>query len=648
MASKRQTIVGVCVASLSQERYTRFLDALRAEAQHFDYKLMIFGCFQDLYERTPNDLGEKSIFQLLPYENFDALIVLTESFKDLNFPKQIARQAAEHNVPLFSIDRPLDGCINIRYGYADAFADMVEHLITVHGCRKLNLIAGIKGNPFELERTQQYRRVLQKHGIPVEEERIGYGNFWHGPTYQAVDDFMRMNLPFPDAFVCENDAMAIAVCDRLAEYGYSVPEDVLVTGLDGIDEAANRTPSITTAHQDTVGSIQKIFEIYSAIQNGREYETDVTIPFRVSFEQSCGCVPVVANDASKIMARLSKNWARMTTYDEAMDAMRHEVIRLSYREMLQHLASHMLDNSWLCLRSDYNSSIDSEVDFGSYESPNAAFTDQMNCVLWKNGDVTLYNRFYPLSNLLPDIEEVIAEHSGLVFVPLHFQESCFGYMALSLDTFEFNYEILGKFSSNFCTILQAIQQKERVTILNRQLESINRKLTELYCMDPLTGLYNRRGFYEYMDQHFLEDHGADDILILFSIDMDDLKAINDTYGHKEGDFSLCLISDCMKHLVRRYDSLAAARFGGDEFIVAGFFEPHTRAELEIERTFTEQLSFLNTGSGKDYRVAASIGHVSVPVASCDLESAINEADTLMYRQKQAKKKAQREAAGITE
>lgn len=635
-------LFGVCTASMAAQRYTSFLETLRAEAPHYNVRLLQFGCFSELAEQSPNDLGEKAIFRILPYDRFDALVLLTESFKDPSIPKEIAEKAQAAGIPVFSIDNHLDGCINFRYGYADAFGSLVEHLITVHGCKTINLIAGIRGNAFEIERTNQYREVLTRHNIPIEDERIGYGSFWAGPTYEVIDRFMRSNLPFPDAIACENDAMAVAACDRLIEYGYSVPEDVLVVGLDGIEEAASRTPSITTAHKDTVGSVKRLFQLFSDLRHGKEIENDCVIPFRVTFEQSCGCVPVVANDASRIMTRFLNDKARLDEFDRSMEHMRHEIIRLSYRDMLQKLAPHLLENSWICLRADYNTSLDI-ASFGTYSEPEEAYTQMMNSVLWRSGDIYLYNRFYPLSQLLPDIAEAISQNSGITFIPLHFQEVTFGYMALSMDTTLYNYEVMQRFSSNLCTILQVIEQQERVILLNRQLEGSNRKMQELYSMDPLTGLYNRRGFYDYMEAQAAEHGNPDEHLILFSIDMDGLKRINDTYGHKEGDFSLCLLADSMKHLCRRYENLTAARFGGDEFIIAGFFPADSHIEKDIETTFKNQLSFLNVGSGKGYEVSASIGCVEVSLISDgSLESAINEADTLMYEQKAARKKARLE------
>ena len=643
MTGDGSCLFGVCTAATAESRYTVFLEALRKEARNYRTKLLQFSCFCDFSERNENDQGEKAIFRLVPFEQLDALILLTESFKDDRIPKELAEKAISLNIPVFSVESRLEGCINLSYGYADAFGELIEHLITVHGCRTINLIAGIKGNPFEEERTRQYRECLTRHGIPIEEERIGYGDFWAWPTYTAVDHFMRTNLPFPDAIACENDAMAIACCDRLLEYGYSVPEDCLVVGLDGIDEAENRTPSITTAHKDIPGSVKMLFRLFQEFKNGGPSSGDIQIPFRVTHEQSCGCVPVASADNGRTMTRLLQDWASLTEFDRKMELMRHRIIRLSYRDMLSSLPSYTLDNTWICLRSDYNTAPEA-IPWGTYEEPGEYYTRMMNNVLWTDGRISLYNRFFPLQQLLPDISDIMNQNAGLVFLPLHFQEATFGYIAFSMDSYWFKYELMQRFISNLCTVLQVIEQQERVVLLNRQLEASNQKLTELYSMDPLTGLYNRRGFHEFMEKLSVSREHPDDHLILLSIDMDGLKQINDTYGHKEGDYSLCLLSDCMKHLCRRFENLAAARFGGDEFIVAGFFPPESHIRKELINVFENQLSFLNIGSGKEYEVRASVGFVEVPLALGEsLESAINEADRLMYEQK-TKRKAERAAA----
>jgi diguanylate cyclase (GGDEF)-like protein len=92
------------------------------------------------------------------------------------------------------------------------------------------------------------------------------------------------------------------------------------------------------------------------------------------------------------------------------------------------------------------------------------------------------------------------------------------------------------------------------------------KIRELSVTDELTGLYNRRGFFQLaLSRLNFLSRSADDTLLLLMFDLDGLKQINDTYGHSEGDTALKSFADILKQTLRQDDIIG--RIGGDEFIV---------------------------------------------------------------------------------
>ena len=100
----------------------------------------------------------------------------------------------------------------------------------------------------------------------------------------------------------------------------------------------------------------------------------------------------------------------------------------------------------------------------------------------------------------------------------------------------------------------------RMTILNRQEDVLNWAIT-----DELTGIYNRKGFYT-LASHLLKlaKRNKQGIFLLYA-DLDDMKEINDNYGHKEGDLMLIETANLLSRYYRESDIIA--RFGGDEFVV---------------------------------------------------------------------------------
>ena len=144
--------------------------------------------------------------------------------------------------------------------YRKGFEKIVRHVVEDHGARHVNMIAGFKNNSFSDNRIRIYQQVLEENGIPFEEERLGYGDFWDRPTRNVVKRFLASNDPRPDAIICANDAMAITTCSLLKEEGYRVPEDIIVTGFDGIQTGKYYTPMLATCEPDYQKSLEFIFQ----------------------------------------------------------------------------------------------------------------------------------------------------------------------------------------------------------------------------------------------------------------------------------------------------------------------------------------------------------------------------------------------------
>jgi diguanylate cyclase (GGDEF)-like protein len=123
--------------------------------------------------------------------------------------------------------------------------------------------------------------------------------------------------------------------------------------------------------------------------------------------------------------------------------------------------------------------------------------------------------------------------------------------------------------------------------------------------------------------------------LLFSIDVDNLKTINDSFGHQEGDAALLRTANAMRRTFRNSDILA--RFGGDEFCALA-----PEASIVNDRTIIERLrENLKHESTKEsrYPLAASIGTARFnPRSPVTLEQLMDDADQAMYRAKRGKPK----------
>lgn len=168
---------------------------------------------------------------------------------------------------------------------------------------------------------------------------------------------------------------------------------------------------------------------------------------------------------------------------------------------------------------------------------------------------------------------------------------------------------------------------------------VEQKLREISLMDELTGLHNRRGFMTLaLQQIKIADRLAQGMTLLYA-DLDDLKVINDTYGHLAGDQALIDAATVLRTSLRASDILA--RLGGDEF-VGLILESGGETELAVKARVQENLNAHNLQGVRPYRLSFSIGTARYDITHpCSVEEMLEGADREMYRNKLEKKAMQR-------
>lgn len=159
---------------------------------------------------------------------------------------------------------------------------------------------------------------------------------------------------------------------------------------------------------------------------------------------------------------------------------------------------------------------------------------------------------------------------------------------------------------------------------------LDRELRYLALTDDLTCLYNRRGFFAAATQQLkLAQRNAQRLLLLFC-DVDNLKKINDSYGHREGDLALVRAADALEKAFRGSDIIA--RLSGDEFVVlAQVASDHT--EEVLLRRLDKNLKKLNASELR-YELSLCVGVAQFdPKRAVALGELLAQADKAMYEKK---------------
>jgi two-component system cell cycle response regulator len=168
-----------------------------------------------------------------------------------------------------------------------------------------------------------------------------------------------------------------------------------------------------------------------------------------------------------------------------------------------------------------------------------------------------------------------------------------------------------------------------------ELVRLREDLRTMALIDDLTGLNNRRGFSTLGQQQVkLADRAQRGMFLLFS-DLDNLKLINDTFGHHEGDQALIETANIHRETFRQSDIIA--RVGGDEFAVLAI-ESHKGSGEILAARLQERLRTHNTQRNRRYKLSISVGlDYYDPTCPRSIDELLDQADRSMYEQKQKKR-----------
>lgn len=640
---KEKKLIGICGTRIFDQNALRFISELRDYGNKLGYYIITFSANSDSLEDNDDILGEYQLFHLTRYLNFSSLIILAETIKNQTLIQQIVSIGKEKNIPVFSLDCEIKGCYNLKMNYCNGFEQIVRHVIEVHHARYINMLAGFKGNSHSEERIAIYKKVLKEYHIPFEEDRLRYGDFWDRPARAAVKKFIEENSPLPDAIVCANDAMAITTCSVLKEYGYRVPDDIIVTGFDGIPQGKYHTPILATCDPDYRNCIEFIFQqIELANHTGQLCPSDCDVDFSLFESQSCGCKPKVYYDRNQIISTLYENIGDCTWHNLSMNQMVTSLLKVyDFMEIADILPEtvKMWSNHFhfVCIKSELLESNEIPQNYG----------EMVTLLRGHHGEFSEPGETFPVTEFLPGFKEFIQNDNNenvMVVRLLNSSKDVYGYV---IEAF---YELNDRSLQRCNEFAMFLSHSINSVIHNRQLQELNENLTEAYneisqlsLHDPLTNVNNRRGFYQELRTLLSKEENLGKYLYILSIDMDNLKYINDTFGHAEGDFAIITLSKSIVKVCSSYDaSSICSRFGGDEFTCTILSDSPDIYQIEsVSQDISEAIQQAPDVTKKPYPITASVGLSACQLSTnFDIESLIIAADKKMYQNKAAKKKTQ--------
>ncbi len=629
-----RSVIGVFMAGINKQYQADLCVGMHKRARECGCQLMFYNCIGQMEnkELLSAYIGESNIFSLPSLDSLSGVVVLPSTFvspEESPFLKELSNHIGR--LPIVSIDYPMDGAMNLSFNDGISIRMLVRHFFKEHNARVFDFISGPENNEVANERLNAFIDEVSSLGLCADKRRIYYGNFVKEGGANAAADILASRLPLPDAVICANDDMAIGFHEELTRRAGENASSILFSGFDCTEEAKAHMPMLTSVRRPVYDAgVLAVSLIHNALR-GVKQEMDITLDTRVELGESCGCKTDRKNTQESLSAMflrkniLNKDFMQasfLSVYLAGISSF--TTFRRRFAEFVDKWSFREL---YICVINENFLPDEQRLQAGDTAVPQAlyehGYPNDMRMIYGFCEGRTLPERVFPRVMQVPRPNNEYPP--PLVFMPLHYQQNNFGYIAFDLEhATDF---IVYTFVSNLGSAMENMRLHQIVNGYVSALES-------LYLQDPLTGLDNRRGLMKRGMALYDNAREKGFNLMVISMDMDRLKTINDTWGHSEGDKAIKAMGCCLQRAL--YAGDICAHVSGDEFVLLAVVDNSGDAEKYVAQ-IVRAIGDYNDKSGKPYIISASFGvYTAVPAEGDSYEEIISRADKMMYEIKEKK------------
>nr|MBR4280661.1 GGDEF domain-containing protein [Clostridia bacterium] len=620
MSRKR---IAALMAGVDQEYQQGFTWGMYNASQEKDVDLCIFNCqgHADGFER--NDKGERAIFSLPNLKDFDGVVLLQDTIPTKACSEMIFRMLREYpDMPLVTVDGQWGQSVSITFDDNSSVRELMTHLIERHGFRDFALVTGPVGTSVADNRAQAARSVIEEYGVNLPKDAIFDGRWVREGGRRAADKLLARDKPLPQVIVCGNDGMAFGVVERLREKGVRIPEEVAVTGFDACNEAVGR--GLTTIHRPVQEAGEKAVNVLVKwMEQGKPEHPRYIMPTRIIYGDSCRCeldglqattfVRLLSAERRDVEQTLLKGAAFFSGVSGMLDVKSAGERLASFARNWKAKQFHVcVDPNFLQEKPAQRSSV---------------YPEEMQLLCGWSKSKSLPQQLFETRKLLPVLTQEREKPMTLVFSPLYSAKRNFGYVVFDME------HAAGYGLYALLTLLSASLNSMS---LHATVQSYAAALEDMSTHDVLTGLLNRRGMARVVMPVFDRAVEEQNCFAVISLDANNMKYINDTFGHPMGDEAICRLSRVLKYLEQF--GMTCVHISGDEFLAAGVVEDEAEAE-HLRMRLEKELERFNREDPWCCDIEAGMGvYAAVPQASEEIGDFMRLADHQMYIDKEAKKR----------
>jgi DNA-binding LacI/PurR family transcriptional regulator/AraC-like DNA-binding protein len=479
---------GLIIPEINSPLDRDLVEGAFAQAEQLGYDLVVYTGVLNSMRGIRFDAyiaGLENIYTLICLHKLDGIIFAAERFHTQEVIDKIGSYLMQTNTPCLVLGGELQKKQSMEADEYSSMYRITRHMTDEHGCKKLYCLAGVKGHKSSEERLHGFKDACKDSGISISESDIFYGNFWKDVPAQLGIDIANKTVERPDAVICCNDVMAVTFIESLKANGIRVPEDIKVTGFDGGWDSIMCQPTVTTVTgRDKQFGADAVCRLYAMTVGSMPKQEFFTQSIR--FGRSCGCHRESAIEPHLLdmilMNRKKRDFIATDFIHRMSEA--SDIEELSERiDEVGHIFSGV---DWLdiCLCSDWQGDMNNPDDFRQY-----GCSDEMYLLLSKRyGDNEKAFYSFKTADILPSLN-VPHEPHLIVLTSLHCSGQIFGYTAAAYTNSR--YICADEYYVSWCDSVSNGIKSLQKRLFEQHFSSQLEKLSET---DPVTGIYNRRGF----------------------------------------------------------------------------------------------------------------------------------------------------------
>ena len=559
MADRKR--IALLVAQADEYYQAQFIEGFVGKAFEHDADVLIFSSYLKYQNNLGREIGETSIFTLVPYEEFDAIAVMADTLQSPGLSDSLEEIIHERcKCPVVFIDKESKYFPSVFPNHYGAVKKLVSHLIEKHGYTDIAYLTGKAWHHYSKQRLQAFMDAMTEHGLSVGRDRVFYGDFWYTSGENLGERLLKKGGKLPQAIACANDCMAIGLSKALEAGGLNIPVDIAVAGYDSTEEGRYSPKPVTS-----VKIPAKSLGSYSVDLLFDQMEGRTTPPFEDYGEFFCGKTCGCSEDQVQYETKLRKVWDTDTSHNSVFSSFNHLdedlVIQNDFDGLAKTTFSYIFqirefESFSICLNNNWQSKAkamaglidDSRISPERLSDTNRFFTNKMMHVIACRPENLGLDRvsadvFFDRKVLIPRLDSERMKPEAFFFTPLHFEETTFGYAVLSY-TEPRSYKKSYRFWLH--SIMRGLENFRRCD----ELIAINKKLEASLVRDPLTGIYNYNGFLRQTEDIIVMSPLKENEKVgALAIDIKNLSKINNEDGRTAGAWATARWSPCLYCLI---------------------------------------------------------------------------------------------------